>query len=128
MESEKCLVYSNIVNITTATSVKQNNTIIFNNINDSTTALIHTTKIEDELESLTAVVVYSGRNIHFFFSWSFYIDQTMRTAIHLNIFELIINHIFYNVNNISKPNKYLCYYLLINNKVAKVSCLRFYRI
>jgi len=40
IESEKCSIYSNIVNITTATSVKQNNNIIFNNYNDSTTAQI----------------------------------------------------------------------------------------
>ncbi|KAL5236921.1 hypothetical protein ACI65C_004331 [Semiaphis heraclei] len=40
IESEKFSAYSNVVNITTATSVKQNNTIIFNNINDSSTTQI----------------------------------------------------------------------------------------
>jgi len=40
IKSDKCSAYSNIVNITTATPVKQNNTIIFNNINDSSTTQI----------------------------------------------------------------------------------------
>ncbi|KAF0746053.1 Uncharacterized protein FWK35_00019496, partial [Aphis craccivora] len=48
IESEKCSAYSNVVNITTATSVKQNNTIIFNNINDSSTTQILASTNGDE--------------------------------------------------------------------------------